>query len=66
MCSPEEASALKLDSLEAEISILEKALSGERRRVGFCHNDLQYGNIMMEETTRLVTIIVSFLLHKYL
>ncbi|KAI3996217.1 hypothetical protein MKX01_026685 [Papaver californicum] len=57
VCSPEEASALMLDSLEAEISILEKALSGESRRVGFCHNDLQYGNIMMDETTRLVTII---------
>lgn len=57
LCSPEEAKAFKLDTLDVEISILEKMLPWEDRRVGFCHNDLQYGNIMIEEETRLVTII---------
>lgn len=28
--------------------------------IGFCHNDLQYGNIMIDEDTNAITIIVSF------
>lgn len=38
---------------------LENELSEEDQRIGFCHNDLQYGNIMIDEETRVVTIIVS-------
>ncbi|RRT83035.1 hypothetical protein B296_00003907 [Ensete ventricosum] len=36
---------------------LENELSEEDQRIGFCHNDLQYGNIMIDEETRVVTII---------
>jgi len=39
--------------------LLEKALSGINQSIGFCHNDLQYGNIMIYEETRQVTLIVS-------
>ena len=59
MCSPEEAKAFRLDALEGEISLLEKEFYGDQR-IGFCHNDLQYGNIMMDEETKAITIIVSF------
>jgi choline/ethanolamine kinase len=44
--------------------MLQKELSHDHLDVGFCHNDLQYGNIMMDEETRSITIIVSFLLCK--
>ena len=57
---PEEASAFQLDAIKEEISLLERKLSGNHR-VGFCHNDLQYGNIMIDEETNSITIIVSFL-----
>ncbi|CAD6237962.1 unnamed protein product [Miscanthus lutarioriparius] len=40
-----------------EIAMLEKMLSGVEQSVGFCHNDLQYGNIMIYEETRQVTLI---------
>lgn len=56
LCTPEEAKAFRLDSIEEEISLLEKELSGDRS-IGFCHNDLQYGNIMIDEETRAMTII---------
>ncbi|KAA8537354.1 hypothetical protein F0562_026959 [Nyssa sinensis] len=54
---PEEAGAFLLDALEDEISILEKNLSVDNQRIGFCHNDLQYGNIMIDEEMRSITII---------
>ncbi|XP_057812206.1 probable choline kinase 2 [Salvia miltiorrhiza] len=54
--SPQEAKKFRLDVLEAEISALEKNLSSNDC-IGFCHNDLQYGNIMMDEETRSITII---------
>jgi choline/ethanolamine kinase len=46
--------------------VLEKTLSGLQQSVGFCHNDLQYGNIMIYEETRQVTLIVSFVKKKKL
>ncbi|KAI3961548.1 hypothetical protein MKW92_032742 [Papaver armeniacum] len=55
VCPPEEARVL--DSLDEEIAILEKEISGENQLIGLCHNDLQYGNIMMNEDTKLLTII---------
>ncbi|KAG8385167.1 hypothetical protein BUALT_Bualt03G0013600 [Buddleja alternifolia] len=55
--SPEETEDFRLNVLEDEISALEKNLSTDRQLVGFCHNDLQYGNIMMDEETRSITII---------
>ncbi|XP_065867563.1 probable choline kinase 2 isoform X2 [Euphorbia lathyris] len=56
LCSSEEAKAFQLDTLEEEISFLEKELHGHQR-IGFCHNDLQYGNIMIDEETKAITII---------
>lgn len=55
--APEEAKAFCLDTLEEEIPILEKELSRAHQRIGFCHNDLQYGNIMIDEETNSITII---------
>lgn len=55
----EEIEEFCLDALEEEIMTLENELSEEDQRIGFCHNDLQYGNIMIDEETRVVTIIVS-------
>lgn len=57
LCSYEEAKEIKLDMIEKEINSLENELSGKENRIGFCHNDLQYGNIMIHEETRNVTII---------
>lgn len=57
LSSPKEVEAFYLDTIDKEISILEKELSGSHQRIGFCHNDLQYGNIMLDEETNSVTII---------
>ena len=61
MCSAKCVKEFRLDSLEDEISMLEKELSHDYLDIGFCHNDLQYGNIMLDEETRSITLIVSFL-----
>ena len=61
LCTTQEAKKFRLDDIEEEIATLVNELSGENQRIGFCHNDLQYGNIMIDEETRLVTIIVSSL-----
>ncbi|KAF3775592.1 putative choline kinase 2 [Nymphaea thermarum] len=57
ICSIEEAAEFELDQIGEEINILEKELSNENHKIGFCHNDLQYGNIMMDEETKVLTII---------
>ncbi|KAI4366833.1 hypothetical protein MLD38_022650 [Melastoma candidum] len=57
LCSDRDANDFGLHKLEEEISLLEKALSREDEVIGFCHNDLQYGNIMMDEETRSITLI---------
>lgn len=57
LSSPEEAEAFHLDSMVEEISLLEQNLTRDNQRIGFCHNDLQYGNIMIDEQTRSITII---------
>ncbi|GMP41068.1 hypothetical protein CsSME_00011288 [Camellia sinensis var. sinensis] len=57
MSPPEEAEAFRLDAMDEEISILEKTLSHNNQLIGFCHNDLQYGNIMIDETAKSITII---------
>lgn len=63
LCSLEDAREFALDILEEEISMLEKELSQDYQEIGFCHNDLQYGNIMIDEETRSITLIVSFIYH---
>lgn len=60
LATPEEVKDFQLNTIDKEISLLEKNLSDPHQRIGFCHNDLQYGNIMMEEETKSITIIVSF------
>ncbi|KAK2982318.1 hypothetical protein RJ640_029727 [Escallonia rubra] len=55
--SPEHAKEFLLDTLEEEIDILEKELSRDSQEVRFCHNDLQYGNVMIDEKTRTITLI---------
>ncbi|KAK7343770.1 hypothetical protein VNO77_12789 [Canavalia gladiata] len=57
LCSPKDTKIFGLDNLDEEINILEKKLSEGYQEIGFCHNDLQYGNIMMDEETRSITII---------
>ncbi|KAG1335473.1 putative choline kinase 2 [Cocos nucifera] len=52
LCSAEDEKEFRLDSLEEEITTLERFFSGKDQRIGFCHNDLQYGNIMIDEDTR--------------
>lgn len=60
LSSTKEVEAFYLDTIDKEIALLEKELSGSHQMIGFCHNDLQYGNIMLDEETNSVTIIVSF------
>ncbi|KQK05205.1 probable choline kinase 2 [Brachypodium distachyon] len=57
VCPSDEAKEFCLDSMEEEITALENLFSGEDHRIGFCHNDLQYGNIMIDEETKALTII---------
>jgi len=61
LCSSDEAKEFGLDSLENEITALQNDVSGDYHWIGFCHNDLQYGNIMIDEETNMLTIIVSFM-----
>jgi hypothetical protein len=63
LCPSEEAKEFRLDSLENEITALENECSGDYQWIGFCHNDLQYGNIMIDEETNVLTIIVSDTFH---
>lgn len=48
-----------MGNLDREISLLEKELPTESQEIAFCHNDMQYGNIMIDEKTKDITIIVS-------
>ncbi|CAN6455806.1 unnamed protein product [Victoria cruziana] len=57
LCSTEEAAEFELSKIGEEINILEKEVSNDDQKIGFCHNDLQYGNIMMDEETKALTII---------
>ncbi|GAB2211168.1 hypothetical protein Droror1_Dr00016460 [Drosera rotundifolia] len=57
ICTAADAKAFWLDCLESEIQMLEEKLSGDGQDIGFCHNDLQYGNIMISDETRTVTLI---------
>ncbi|CAO2183064.1 unnamed protein product [Urochloa humidicola] len=57
LCSSDETKEFRLDSLENEITALQNEVSGDYHWIGFCHNDLQYGNIMIDEETNMLTII---------
>lgn len=58
LCSLADIKEFGLDHLDDEIQLLEKELTQNVQELGFCHNDLQYGNIMMDEETKSVTLIV--------
>ncbi|KAL5551197.1 hypothetical protein UlMin_001373 [Ulmus minor] len=55
LCSVKDIKKYCLDTLEEEINMLEKELSRGSQDLGFCHNDLQYGSIMINEETRSIT-----------
>ncbi|CAD6237068.1 unnamed protein product [Miscanthus lutarioriparius] len=57
LCPSEEAKEFRLDSVGNEITALENECSVDYQWIGFCHNDLQYGNIMIDEETNVLTII---------
>lgn len=57
LCSAEEVKEFCLDVLAEEINSLEKSMAGADQKIGFCHNDLQCANIMIDEETRKITII---------
>jgi choline/ethanolamine kinase len=52
--------------MDLEIADLEKRLSRPGEKIGFCHNDLQYGNIMISEKDDSITIIVCYCLSSLL
>lgn len=60
LCSQKDIKNFGLDNLDVELSMLRALLSEEYQEIGFCHNDLQYGNIMMDEETRSITLIVRY------
>ncbi|XP_051123717.1 probable choline kinase 1 isoform X2 [Andrographis paniculata] len=57
LCAPGVAKEHQLDRLEKELGLLEKMVSGKHQEIVFCHNDLQYGNIMIDGKNESVTII---------
>ncbi|CAN8246735.1 unnamed protein product [Cochlearia groenlandica] len=59
LCSSEDSREFCLDNIEDEINMLEQEVNNEhhQQQIGFCHNDLQYGNIMIVQDTNAITII---------
>ncbi|CAH8363611.1 unnamed protein product [Eruca vesicaria subsp. sativa] len=59
LCTPEDSAEFGLENIETEINFLEYNLKYEykQQEIGFCHNNLQYGNIMIDEITSDITII---------
>ncbi|XP_038896149.1 probable choline kinase 1 isoform X2 [Benincasa hispida] len=57
LISPSEVEEFCLETLDEEIDLLQREISKDSQPIGFCHNDLQYGNIMMDEDTSSITLI---------
>jgi len=57
LCPNIEVGGFRLDCMEDEINNLEKMLSMEGESVGFCHNDLQYANMMFDDDNKCLTLI---------
>lgn len=57
LCPKNVAAEFQLDCMEEDINYLEKMIWREDQKVAFCHNDLQYGNIMMNDEDKTLTII---------
>ncbi|GAA0141114.1 kinase [Lithospermum erythrorhizon] len=56
LCSMEHIKEFCLDEVDDEIKQLQNEFPGIQD-IGFCHNDLQYGNIMIDDKTSLLTLI---------
>ncbi|KAL8058324.1 hypothetical protein ABFS82_03G010300 [Erythranthe guttata] len=57
LCSLDQANEYQFEKLENEINSLEREISRDDQETGFCHNDLQYGNIMINDKKKFITII---------
>ncbi|XP_054790830.1 probable choline kinase 2 isoform X1 [Prosopis cineraria] len=59
LSSTKDAKNFGLEEMDEEINKLENLISDSEghQEIGFCHNDLQYGNIMMDKDFRSITII---------
>eukprot|EP00249_Psilotum_nudum_P011167 c23005_g1_i1 orf=865-1923(+) len=57
LCQPEHVEEFNLRRLEAEIEELRNRISKPQEELGFCHNDLQYGNAMIDDEEKFITII---------
>eukprot|EP00246_Nothoceros_aenigmaticus_P015449 TRINITY_DN640_c0_g1_i5.p1 TRINITY_DN640_c0_g1~~TRINITY_DN640_c0_g1_i5.p1 ORF type:complete len:334 (+),score=57.90 TRINITY_DN640_c0_g1_i5:183-1184(+) len=57
VATSEQIQRFGLQNLEEEIAYLKLRMHNLGRDVGFCHNDLQYGNIMISEKDNSVTLI---------
>lgn len=64
-CTPEAAASFHLPQIGGEIAGLQAAMTANERVPGgtspvvYCHNDLQYGNIMRNRRDGNLTLIVS-------
>lgn len=56
VCHDNEIAEFQLDCMEEEIDNLEMMLMDDQR-IGFCHNDLQYANVMFNDDDKSVTLI---------
>ncbi|EFJ23622.1 hypothetical protein SELMODRAFT_103062 [Selaginella moellendorffii] len=57
LCSPQSMQEFHMKRLESEIREAERTIPEPGDVIGFCHNDLQYGNIMHNDATDALTII---------
>lgn len=57
LCPKNVAAEFQLDCMEEDINFLEKMLWRNDQKVGFCHNDLQYGNVMINDEDQTLTLI---------
>ncbi|BBM97305.1 choline/ethanolamine kinase [Marchantia polymorpha subsp. ruderalis] len=57
LASPNQVEEFSLHLLHEEIANLQKMLRRSGEKIGFCHNDLQYGNLMIDDNETNLTII---------
>ncbi|CAN8239375.1 unnamed protein product [Cochlearia groenlandica] len=57
LLSLSEIDEFRLEAMEDEIDFLEEKFTRDDQEIGFCHHDLQHGNIMIDEETKAITII---------
>ncbi|KAL8159935.1 hypothetical protein V2J09_001472 [Rumex salicifolius] len=57
LCSLKDGKEFELSRIEDEIQMVKREVERDGLGIGFCHNDLQYGNIMMDEEKGSITLI---------